>query len=488
MKSLCKGLMILSIMVSVFCFFFFAVIGSNFVSYDPYGMESATDLEIIDYIHGNGIIEIGEERELFIVIYHNGSSITPSDKKVVEWSSSDENIVTVSDRGYIKGISSGWATIYAQSDYGLRASIEIIVRDNSGSGEDANEYDNYIFEVSGNTITGLTSYGETLKEITIPSRINGVRIFQIGEDSFNYCYNMEKLTLSSEIRSIGNDSFEYCSSLKEIDFSSCKNLTSIGDNTFRSCTSLTNVNLSPCTSLKSIGSYSFAYGSILVSVDMSGCLSLTSIGNYAFGWCGKLVKVVIPQNVTSVGSDAFYNSYQLAEVYNLSSSLSLKGYVTYYGTIIKTDLSEPSSIIEIDGIYYYKENDSSLIAVGLSDISKTSITLDVRTTKVKNYAFYDKNLISVDLKKCTGLDEIGSYAFGKCNIISIIIPSVVKTIKRQAFYNNTNLIIYCEEPSKPSGWDSEWNYSNNLVFWYSESKPTTAGNYWHYKYGQIEVW
>ncbi|MGI6759450.1 MAG: hypothetical protein ACOX40_06685 [Bacilli bacterium] len=44
-------------------------------------------------------------------------------------------------------------------------------------------------------------------------------------------------------------------------------------------------------------------------------------------------------------------------------------------------------------------------------------------------------------------------------------PDSVTSIGDSAFYGCSKLTIYVEAPSKPSGWDSNWNSSNRPVVW-----------------------
>ena len=62
--------------------------------------------------------------------------------------------------------------------------------------------------------------------------------------------------------------------------------------------------------------------------------------------------------------------------------------------------------------------------------------------------------------------KIGNGAFWGCrDLASVVIPDSVTTIGEYAFCGCHNLTIYCETKSKPSGWDSDWNYSNRPVVW-----------------------
>lgn len=73
-----------------------------------------------------------------------------------------------------------------------------------------------------------------------------------------------------------------------------------------------------------------------------------------------------------------------------------------------------------------------------------------------------------------GVTTIKAYAFEDCyNLNEIIIPDTVTNIEDRAFYMSTNLTIFCEAESQPSGWVSGWNYNRPVVWGYKVDEMLT---------------
>lgn len=431
-------------------------------------------------------LSIGEVFTLSVVV-------SPSNLEdiTIEWDVSNKNIVSLQqniNNEYLAQITAtqiGKAYIYVSTSNGLNDYVIITVKSNNEINEPTQDD---MFIVDGGTITGLSDEGKNLKEITIPEKINGISVLQIGNNCFKANNKLEKVIIPNGIRLIGDEAFRDCENLREVDFSECKTLTLIGWHSFSGCKNL-------------------------VKLDLRNCISLETIKSYAFQDCVRIISFVIPKNVNTIENYAFNYCFGLVELYNLSS-LNIKintisqsyGGIGSYPCVLKTDINEPSSIIILNDIIYYRENENSLIAAGLNDRTKKAILLDAKTTKIKPTAFAScYNLEDVNLSKCIKLSEIGVGAFSFCvNLKNFIIPNTVTNIGIEAFcgckftsivipssvevigtdaFDISDIIIYAEATSKPSKWSDM-----GVVFWYSESEPTTAGNYWHYKNGQIEIW
>ncbi len=133
---------------------------------------------------------------------------------------------------------------------------------------------------------------------------------------------------------------------------------------------------------------------------------ITYIDNYVFKGKSFIKSVVIPNSVTGIGSYAF------------------------------SDCSSLASIVIPDGV----------ISIG-------------------DYAFSDcSSLTSIVISD--SVISIGDYAFSDCrSLTSIVIPDSVTSIGFGAFTGCRSLTIYAESPSKPSGWDLNWNYTFCPVVW-----------------------
>ena len=205
----------------------------------------------------------------------------------------------------------------------------------------------YEYAVLSDGTISITGYSGTDTNIVIPDTISGKKVSEIGEYAFLKNDKIENVTVPKSVTSLQYGSFNTCANLKNITFAAgselqkvdnlafendkklekfeCpQNVKSIGRMAFYDCENLSEVKLND--KLESIGDYAFSYSGVK-SVDIKD--SITSLGAgafdsckqlqsvkigkgiknikyYTFAWCEKLDKVIIPDNITNIGAEAFY--------------------------------------------------------------------------------------------------------------------------------------------------------------------------------------
>ena len=318
----------------------------------------------------------------------------------------------------------------------------------------------------------------SLANITLPDSVTS-----IGNSAFSDCTSLTNITLPDSVTSIGNSMFYGSTSLTEIMIPA--RVTSIGTSAFSHCTSLTTVNFAENSKLTNIGQQAFYGCTSLANITIPA--GVTSIGHWAFhscigltdvyitdinAWCRisfggddaspmsyaeniyltgeRIVSVDVPQSVASLDY-TFYGFRDLVRV-TIPDSVTSIGKWTFSSCISLTEATLPDSVTSI-GSYAF-EDCSSLMEITLPNsvtsignfafsgcTSLTSITLPDSVTSIGGSAFSGcSRLITVNFTEESGLTNIGSNAFEDCSsLMSIIIPSGLASIGSSAFSGCTSL-------------------------------------------------
>ena len=200
--------------------------------------------------------------------------------------------------------------------------------------------------------------------------------------------------------------------------------------------------------------------------------SVITIGNNAFEYCRnlKLDMTTLP-NLESVGDYAFNQTYISNFDFAESTKLNYIGsYAFEFTDLEQVDLYNATQLTELN-VWCF--GNCNLVSVKLPE------ELDL----IGSSAFDGcQNLATIELPN--SLKTIESRSFNRCtSLTTLILPISINTIDYEAFHNCTALSLYCEQTSKPNGWDDTFA-GHALTYWYSANEPQGAGTYWHYVYDE----
>ena len=323
-----------------------------------------------------------------------------------------------------------------------------------GTNVTANWIDDIQWNITNDGLISPADKGQIQGEITIPDTVNGKTVTGIANNAFSGCDKLISITFAegSQLTSIGAGAFNGCSSLTNITIPD--SVTIIVAYAFQKCTSLTSINIPsgvtsigtgafsycPLTSIEfagnqtydwvptvegsdTVGGYIIQKGKDLSTNAVAGGLAYgkiniktasvpnNNISNWAFGGCAGITSVIIPSNVTSIGSHAF------------DSCISL------------TSIAIPSSVTSI-GVSAFSD------CVKLTNVNFTD---DSKLNNIGNYAFNNcSSLTNINIP--SGVTSIGKNAFRDCSSLKDVtfnwnIDQLVTdklTLGDNLFRNNTS--------------------------------------------------
>ncbi|MBP5560353.1 MAG: leucine-rich repeat protein [Muribaculaceae bacterium] len=258
-------------------------------------------------------------------------------------------------------------------------------------------------------------YASLSGAVTIPASVTysskTYKVTAIDAKAFLHCTGITSVTVPSSITSIGQYAFMECYGLTTVNWNavSCQE----GDDGFISgC-------FTSCTSLKS-----FVFGSGVKKIPAGLCYNLDT---------PNLTSVTIPNTVTEIGRQAFYNCTGLTSV-TIPAAVTVFGNYAFSGCTGLTTVNWNATNCGDNGTYPSPrfEDCTSLktfnigssvkrIPSGLCESIKslTSVTIPSSVTEIGQQAF----------SNCTGLTKVtipasvttfGSFAFEKCTALTTV--------------------------------------------------------------------
>lgn len=213
----------------------------------------------------------------------------------------------------------------------------------------------------------------------------------VPRDMFGKCTELKKVTLKNGVRSIGEDAFRDCSSLESVIFENTV-LEKISDGAFWGCSALGSIALPD--SVTEIERNAF-FETGLRNIQLPE--KLTLIGGGAFCNCKNLKQVQLPPQLKELGEGAFFNCENLAQI-QLPSQLNKLGGDAFRDCTSLDKIDIPAGLKQIES--------ATFCNTGL-----TSVTLHEGLTKIEDWAFHD----CLKLKKIRipkSVTDIGELALG----------------------------------------------------------------------------
>ncbi len=210
-------------------------------------------------------------------------------------------------------------------------------------------------------------YGSSLTSITIPNRVTIIKDY-----AFYNCLNLTSINIPSSVTSIRVSAFCGCTGLRTITvdaensiYSDCRETG--GENVIvDKSSSLKTVFFGCATSVipndvASIGSDAFRECSSLTSITIPKCV--TSIGTYAFYGCTELQKVEIEQDssLTIIDDSAFENCSSLKSI-NIPNSVTRMNFSAFKNCSNLKGINIPDSLIGVASNTFSGCNNLILIA------------------------------------------------------------------------------------------------------------------------------
>lgn len=318
--------------------------------------------------------------------------------------------------------------------------------------ESCNELTTVDFADSIKNINYEAFYGCTkLTNLVLPKYIENIRT-----RAFYNCDGITTLTIPGTVKALDEGAFQNCDGLTEVIHE--EGNTFVGYYAFSHCTNLEKVTIASTT--KIIYEYAFYNSDKITSVTIPE--GTEQILDYAFYDCDGLTAIVIPDSVTRMDDGAF-NSCDKLESVSIGSGLATIPYRAFYECKALKSITIPGTVTTVGQEAFY--NCTALESVTLEDgVTKinadafrnctalTSVTIPASITSITSDLFTG----------CTGLAAINvaednetyssedgvvynkdktvlmMYPVGKTDE-SFVIPSTVKEIKAEAFYNNDYL-------------------------------------------------
>ena len=384
--------------------------------------------------------------------------ISPSTikKEYLTWSSSDEDVATVSSSGLVTGKEYGTATITCSAvntqNELVTASCKVIVYK-----EGLIYVGNIFYKIDGNNASvtncagGVPSNKEKEKErseysgtVNVPASVtyDGVNypVTSIGTCAFYKQSDLQAVVIPTSVTEFKLGSFAFAQNLARVTFMNREaGLISVGEAAFQECTRLNNVVL-PNSTLR-IDKEGFRGCSSLSNITLSN--QLNYINEYAFADCPVLNNVTLPESLKSIQIAAFNNDAAMSSITfpaalegigasafaNCPSLKDVTFNTSHYNMTIGVDAFKGSNAISKVKVAHL----DSWVSINFSNPEANPASIAKRI-----YNGSGTEIINAEVPE--GPIYVNNNAFYNCQRLqSVILPSSIQLINDNIFYGCSSL-------------------------------------------------
>ena len=382
--------------------------------------------------------------------------ISPSTikKEYLTWSSSDEDVATVSSSGLVTGKEYGTATITCSAvntqNELVTASCKVIVYK-----EGLIYVGNIFYKIGGNNASvtncagGVPSNMEKERSeysgtVNVPASVtyDGVNypVTSIGTCAFYKQSNLQAVVIPTSVTEFKLGSFAFAQNLARVTFMNREaGLISVGEAAFQECTRLNNVVL-PNSTLR-IDKEGFRGCSSLSNITLSN--QLNYINEYAFADCPVLNNVTLPESLKSIQIAAFNNDAAMSSITfpaalegigasafaNCPSLKDVTFNTSHYNMTIGVDAFKGSNAISKVKVAHL----DSWVSINFSNPEANPASIAKRI-----YNGSGTEIINAEVPE--GPIYVNNNAFYNCQRLqSVTLPSSIQLINDNIFYGCSSL-------------------------------------------------
>ena len=300
----------------------------------------------------------------------------------------------------------------------------------------------------------------------------------VGEGAFEFCRELESVTLGSNIKSLSARVFNLCVKLNFVNLSYVKE---IGESAFCQ-TALSRADLS---SVEVIGKYAFVYNERLDAVvfGQDGIV----LGEGAFSYCSALAQLTFSELIREVGDYAFaytnVRSIDLTGAERIGDNAFLKETLTPFRVKLGSNLTD---IGENPFAMCRLESFTSTVSEEFNGetFEKTINTFDIsESVKVINGMLYRVVPKGLELITYTGDNttvtiaentvRISAQAFAGSDVVQVVLPSTLRAIGHKAFYDCRSLTMVSFTSYEAPILEEEYDFA----YWASAENLPATGSY-----------